>query len=214
MSPSICASGEGRASSGTRSPLGAPPRLRPRFLGLGFSTSGQVSWDAVPAGVTRFFLSQSSGSTPRTGRNTGGHDARSRPGADCVGPRAGTAPAFRNQEHPHDGVPSTSRRRACQQIRMPPSSIAARSKCFARVSRWKAIRFFDHTKPRTAVPKCGKLPIACFTRKGSQAPIRRMGRAKRNPSSFSKSRWVSLRSTHPTSYALVSRRLLARTRFL
>src|ERR1700675_4964200 len=50
MSPSICASGEGRASSGTRSPLGAPPRLCPRFLGLGFSTPGQVSWDAAVRG--------------------------------------------------------------------------------------------------------------------------------------------------------------------
>jgi len=38
--------GRSRASSGTRSPLGAPPRLWPRFLGLG-STSGQVSWDVV-----------------------------------------------------------------------------------------------------------------------------------------------------------------------
>jgi hypothetical protein len=101
-----------RASFGTRSPLGAPPRLWPRFLGLGFSTSGQVSWDAVQAEIIRAFLSQSSGSTPRTGRNAGGHDARSRPGADCVGPRAGTAPAVRYQEHPHDGVPSTSERRA------------------------------------------------------------------------------------------------------
>jgi hypothetical protein len=35
-----------------RSPFGAPPRLWPRFLGLGFSTSGQVSWDAaLAAGV-------------------------------------------------------------------------------------------------------------------------------------------------------------------
>jgi len=50
MSPSLCASGEGRASFGTRSPLGAPPRLCPRFLGLGFSTSGQVSWDAAVRG--------------------------------------------------------------------------------------------------------------------------------------------------------------------
>jgi hypothetical protein len=42
--------GRSRASSGTRSPLGAPPRLWPRFLGLGFSTSGQVSWDAAVRG--------------------------------------------------------------------------------------------------------------------------------------------------------------------
>ena len=33
-----------------RSPFGAPPRLWPWFLGLGFSTSGQVSWDAAVCG--------------------------------------------------------------------------------------------------------------------------------------------------------------------
>jgi hypothetical protein len=38
-------------------------------------------------------LSQSSGSTPRTGRNTGGHDARSRPGAACEAAR-------RHRPHP------------------------------------------------------------------------------------------------------------------
>jgi hypothetical protein len=36
-----------RALRSARSPSGAPPRLWPRFLGLGFSTSGQVSWDVV-----------------------------------------------------------------------------------------------------------------------------------------------------------------------
>src|SRR5579862_2169124 len=44
------------------------------------SASGQASWDAGSTGVTRCLLSQSSGSTPRTGRNAGEHDARSRPG--------------------------------------------------------------------------------------------------------------------------------------
>src|SRR6202044_2831489 len=39
-----------RALRLARSPLGAPPRLWPRFLGLGFSTSGQVSWDAAVCG--------------------------------------------------------------------------------------------------------------------------------------------------------------------
>ena len=65
---------------------------RPRL-----STSGQVSWDAaLAAGVTRPRLSQSSGSTPRTGRNTGGHDARSRPGAVCETARGNrTRPTFR-----------------------------------------------------------------------------------------------------------------------
>src|SRR5579862_5962654 len=44
------------------------------------SASGQASWDVVSTGVIRCRLSQSSGSTPRTGRNAGEHDARSRPG--------------------------------------------------------------------------------------------------------------------------------------
>ena len=44
------------------------------------SGPGQASWDLVSAGVTRGRLSQSSGSTPRTGRNAGEHDARTRPG--------------------------------------------------------------------------------------------------------------------------------------
>src|SRR5579863_9717365 len=45
------------------------------------SAPGQASWDVVSTGVTRCLLSQSSGSTPRTGRSAGQHDARSRPGA-------------------------------------------------------------------------------------------------------------------------------------
>ena len=57
------------------------------------SGPGQASWDLVSAGVTRGRLSQSSGSTPRTGRNAGEHDARTRPGAECMAPRASTAPA-------------------------------------------------------------------------------------------------------------------------
>ena len=39
------------------------------------------------AGVTRPFLSQSSGCTPHTGRSTGEHDARSRSGAVCKSAR-------------------------------------------------------------------------------------------------------------------------------
>ena len=54
-----------------RSPFGAPPRLWPRFLGLGFSTSGQVSWDAAVCGSTLASCPSAAG-TPRTGRNTGG----------------------------------------------------------------------------------------------------------------------------------------------
>ena len=56
------------------------------------SGPGQASWDPVSAGVTRGCLSQSSGSTPRTGRNAGEHDARTRPRAECIVPRASTAP--------------------------------------------------------------------------------------------------------------------------
>jgi hypothetical protein len=43
------------------------------------SAPGQASWDVVLTGVTRCLLSQSSGSTPRTGHNASEHDARSRP---------------------------------------------------------------------------------------------------------------------------------------
>jgi hypothetical protein len=51
-----------------------------RDVGPQGSASGQASWDVVSPGVTRCLLSQSSGSTPRTGRNAGEHDAQSRPG--------------------------------------------------------------------------------------------------------------------------------------
>ena len=45
------------------------------------------------AGVTRPLLSQSRDSTSRRGLGAAGRDAQSRPGAECIGPRAGTAPA-------------------------------------------------------------------------------------------------------------------------
>ena len=81
------------------------------------ATPGQASWDAARAhdpqsppnrgrrpcaltGVTRARLSQSRECTSRTGRSTGPHDARSRPDAECIVPRAGTALA------PPSGVPS------------------------------------------------------------------------------------------------------------
>ena len=82
------------------------------------ATPGQVSWDAAgrPAlygrpnrgaqasrsstGVTRARLSQSRESTSRTGHSAAQRDARSCPGADCIGPPAGTALA------PLPGVPS------------------------------------------------------------------------------------------------------------
>src|SRR5579862_278224 len=73
---------------------------RQRDAGPKGSVPGQASWDVVATGVTRGFLSQSSDSTSRTGRNAGEHDARNRPGAECIGPRAGAALA------PLPGVPS------------------------------------------------------------------------------------------------------------
>jgi len=83
----------GRASSGTRSPVGVSPRLSSKTLSGADSSPGQASWDVACAGVTRARLSQSSGSTPRTGRSAGEHDARSRPSAGLRAPPAGTAPA-------------------------------------------------------------------------------------------------------------------------
>jgi hypothetical protein len=47
----------------------------------------------VEAGVTRPLLSQSRDSTSRRGPRAAGRDAQSRPGAECIVPRAGTAPA-------------------------------------------------------------------------------------------------------------------------
>jgi hypothetical protein len=70
-----------RASIGTRSPFGAPPRLSPEARRPIGSTPGHASWDADLAGVTRLRLSQSRESTSRTGRSTGMNDAQSRPGA-------------------------------------------------------------------------------------------------------------------------------------
>jgi len=71
-------------------PLAAPARgtLVPKA-----QVPGQASWDVVSLGVIQCLLSQSSGSTPRTGRNAGEHDARTRPRAECMAPRAGAAPA-------------------------------------------------------------------------------------------------------------------------
>jgi hypothetical protein len=52
-----------------------------------------LSGTRVEAGVTRPLLSQSRDSTSRRGPRAAGHDAQSRPGAECIVPRAGTAPA-------------------------------------------------------------------------------------------------------------------------
>ena len=104
----------------TRCLRSAPARRRStrgssqRDVGPKGSGPGQASWDVVTRmirksglpvfrpdhpqlnkllGVTQCLLSQSSGSTPRTGRNAGEHDARTRPRAECMAPRAGAAPA-------------------------------------------------------------------------------------------------------------------------
>ncbi len=91
-----------RASGGTRSPFGAPPRLSPEAFRLTGSTPGHASWDVAKrvirksgnrfsekitrslnklTGVTRLHLSQSRDCTSRAGRSTGVNDAQSRPGA-------------------------------------------------------------------------------------------------------------------------------------
>jgi hypothetical protein len=64
-----------------------------RDVGPQGSASGQASWDVVSPGVTRCLLSQSSGSTPRTGRDAGEHDAQSRPGM-AVTSRHARAPSL------------------------------------------------------------------------------------------------------------------------
>ena len=83
------------------------PGTRQERRSVTFPLPGAAS-DAVVAGVTRPNLSQSSGSTPPAGRNAGLHDARSRPGAECVVPPAGTALAPHNREHPRDRRPLQS----------------------------------------------------------------------------------------------------------
>jgi hypothetical protein len=90
MSPPVRATGAARATDDplTRTARFGRARLSALHRGSGRaftpdSAPGQASWDAGPAGVTRPRLSQSSGSTPRTGHNTGGHDAQNRPGAVC-----------------------------------------------------------------------------------------------------------------------------------
>jgi hypothetical protein len=116
-----------RGYGGGSSPVGVPPRfslgeysipklrLQARLPGTRQERRSvtfplpEAASDAVVAGVTRPNLSQSSGSTPPAGRNAGLHDARSRPGAECVGPPAGTALAPHNREHPRDGVPYRAR---------------------------------------------------------------------------------------------------------
>ena len=77
------------ASARRRSTCGSSQR----DVGPKGSGPGQASWDVVSLGVIQCLLSQSSGSTPRTGRNAGEHDARTRPRAECMAPPAGAAPA-------------------------------------------------------------------------------------------------------------------------
>jgi hypothetical protein len=70
-----------RALRSARSPLGAPPRLSSGSILT--RLQARFPGTRLAAALLASRLSQSSGSTPRTGRNTGGHDARSRPGAVC-----------------------------------------------------------------------------------------------------------------------------------
>ena len=86
-------------------------------------------------------LSQSSGSTPRTGRNTGGHDARSRPGAVCETARG-------NRPHPTFRIasgmyPSHERDESWEPIyvadrksRISESAESLRGSVFWVVPRW------------------------------------------------------------------------------
>jgi hypothetical protein len=70
-----------RASGGTRSPFGAPPRLSPEAFARLAQLQAMLPGTRIPAGVIRLYLSQSRDCTSRTGRSTGVNDARSRPGA-------------------------------------------------------------------------------------------------------------------------------------
>ena len=84
----------GPSTYGTRS--GARPRWFERPCAL----HRMMKDHASPAGVTRSFLSQSSEFPRRPVIVPAGRITRSRPGADCIGPPAGTALA------PLSGVPS------------------------------------------------------------------------------------------------------------
>jgi hypothetical protein len=64
-SPTAAPYGARRASSGTRSSVGVPPRLSPKgVFHPEDSASGQASWDVVCTGVTRHRLSQSREAPP------------------------------------------------------------------------------------------------------------------------------------------------------
>ena len=73
---------------------------RPRWFERPCALQRMMKDHASPAGVTRSFLSQSSELPRRPVIVPAGRNSRSRPGADCIGPRAGTALA------PLSGVPS------------------------------------------------------------------------------------------------------------
>jgi hypothetical protein len=94
-------SGCGSASSGMRSPIGVPPRAR-----CSDRTPQLSSSDALPgagyagAGVTRPPPPQCSELPRRPVIVPAGRRCRNRPGAECMAPRAGTAPA------PLSGIPS------------------------------------------------------------------------------------------------------------
>jgi hypothetical protein len=63
----------------------------------------------VSLGVIQCLLSQSSGSTPRTGRNAGEHDARTRPGAGVYGSARGRRTRSTLVEYPRPKAPLSER---------------------------------------------------------------------------------------------------------
>jgi hypothetical protein len=147
---------EGRRSAGRRNCLGAAPagaaratddllaqtirfgraRLSALHRGFGLRFSGLRRFDSRPgflgrgpAGFRPPFLSQSSGSTPRAGRNAGGHDAWSRPGAVCETARrhrAYPASLDRIRNAPFDGQAGGS-------TKLFVSAVKGKSKCPWRV---------------------------------------------------------------------------------
>ncbi len=75
---------------GARSPSGAPPRHLQEALA---SLSSRPRFLELPGANGRTLPGASAASTSQTGPSAGRDDAQNRPGAACVAPPAGTAPA-------------------------------------------------------------------------------------------------------------------------
>jgi hypothetical protein len=94
-------SGCGSASSGMRSPIGVPPGTRCSERTPQLSSSDALpGTDCAGAGVIRPLPPQCSELPRRPVIVPAGRRCRNRPGAECMAPRAGTAPA------PLSGIPS------------------------------------------------------------------------------------------------------------